>query len=51
MDAGDLQARVIHKNPTDLVVRPHLDDYDAVRASFTWEQARGLAGRASRGRA
>jgi acetyl-CoA synthetase len=41
MDAVDLQARVIHKNPTELTVPPHLDDYDAVRASFSWEQARG----------
>ena len=41
MDAGELQARVIHKNLAELAVAPHLDDYDAVRASFTWEQARG----------
>ena len=41
MDAGDLQARVIHKSPAELRVPPHLDDYDAVRAAFTWEHARG----------
>jgi len=32
---------VIEKNLADLTVHPHLDDYEAVRASFTWEQARG----------
>ena len=40
---GDLaEARVIHKAPSDLRVPPHLDDYDAVRATFTWDGARDL---------
>jgi acetyl-CoA synthetase len=41
MDDRHDGARVIHKGPAELRVRPHLDDYDAVRAAFTWEQARG----------
>ncbi len=40
MDSVDLQARVIRKCAADLPVHPHLEDYDAVRASFTWDQAR-----------
>jgi len=41
MDARHDEAYVIHKAPADLRVRPHLEDYDAVRASFTWDEARG----------
>jgi acetyl-CoA synthetase len=41
MDARHDEAYVIHKAPADLRVPPNLDDYDAVRASFTWDRARG----------
>jgi acetyl-CoA synthetase len=32
---------VIRKGPADVRLPAHLDDYEAVRAAFTWEQARG----------
>lgn len=42
---------MIHKNARDLRVAPNLADYDAVRASFTWdEMARRLTGLPGGGR-
>ncbi len=40
MDAADPLARVIHREPDGSHARPNLDDYDALRASFTWDQAK-----------
>ncbi|MEQ1772548.1 MAG: acetate--CoA ligase [Burkholderiales bacterium] len=41
----DSRPNIIRKTPADLRVAPHLRDYDAQRARFTWEQARSeLAG-------
>ena len=40
MDVADPTIAVIHKAPSDLRVPPQLDDYESVRDSFTWEQAR-----------
>ena len=41
----DTRPNIILKTPNDLRVTPYLRDYDAERARFTWEQARGeLAG-------
>ena len=44
MDAADPLVRVIHRAPDDSHARPNLDDYDAVRASFTWDQAQEWLG-------
>ena len=41
MDAADPLVRVIHKVPDDSHARPNLDDYEALRATFTWDEARG----------
>ena len=41
MDAADPLVRVIRREPDDSHAPPNLDDYDALRASFTWDQARG----------
>ena len=41
----DARPNIILKTPADLRVAPHLCDYDAERARFSWEQARSeLAG-------
>ena len=45
MDAADPLVRVIHKAPDDSHAPPNLDDYEAIRATFSWDQARDwLAG-------
>ncbi len=41
MDAAAPQVPVIHKSVAAARVAPNLDDYDTVRSTFTWDQARG----------
>ena len=41
MDAADPLVRVIHKLPDDSHAQPNLNDYEALRATFTWDEARG----------
>ena len=40
MDAADPLVRVIHKLPDDSHAQPNLNDYEALRATFTWDEAR-----------